>query len=117
MTKKKDIEQLSQTNAKVEKFAPTTLDQIWGDRGSAKYNTLDPIEYEAKLKGMNKTDLYSHARSLGIMPNDNYDLLIRKLRQEFLAHINAYRRPNVVNNANGAKKVSTEVLKILSEGR
>jgi hypothetical protein len=117
MAKKKKLEELSEINAKVEDYKPTSLDQIWGDRGNSKYGTLDPAEYDNKLKNMNKSDLSAHARSLGIMPNDNYDLLIRKLKQEFLAHMNSYRRPNIVNNAVGSKKVSPEVLKILSEGR
>ena len=117
MANKNKLEQLSQTNAKVEKFAPTTLEQIWGDKGCSKYGTLDLAEYEAKLKNFNKSDLHSHARSLGVMPNDNHDLLLRKLKQEFLAHINAYRRPTNPTTVASAKKVSPQVLKILSEGR
>jgi hypothetical protein len=42
MAKKNKLEELSETNAKVEDFKPTSLDQIWGDRGTSKYGTLDP---------------------------------------------------------------------------
>jgi hypothetical protein len=117
MAKKNKLEELSETNAKVEDFKPTSLDQIWGDRGTSKYGTLDPEKYAEKLRGLNKTDLFAHARSIGIMPNDNYDLLLRKLKEEFLAHINAYRRPSSNTTVAGAKKISPQVLKILSEGR
>lgn len=118
MPRKKKIDDLKQIHAKDETFKPSTLEQIWGETGKGKYGTLDAAEYAAKIKGMNKTDLHAHARSVGVMPNDNYDLLIRKLKQEFLAHINAFRRPNVQNNASAAnQKIDPSVLKILSEGR
>lgn len=116
MPRKKKLDELSQVNGQTETFRPTTLNQIWGDTGRSKYNTLDLKEYEAKLKGMNKSDLHSHARSIGIMPNDNYDLLIRKLRQEFLAHANSYRMPPQ-SNVSPQQKISPEIAKILAEGR
>ena len=115
MPRKKKIQELHEANGKTETFAPTTLNQIWGDTGTSKYGTMNPAEYENKLKNMNRSDLHSHARSLGIMPNDNYDLLIRKLRQEFLAHINAYRTPSSPPKI--PAKVPPEISKILSEGR
>jgi hypothetical protein len=115
MPRKKKIEQLKETNAKVETFQPTTLDQIWGDTGKGKYGTMNEVEYQAKLKGMNRSDLQSHARSLGIMPNDNYELLIRKLMQEFRLHVSAFRIPTPAQSK--PAKLSPQVSKILAEGR
>ena len=45
MARKKQISELSQTHGKVEDFKPTTLDQIWGDDGLSKYQTLDEVQY------------------------------------------------------------------------
>ena len=113
--KKKKLEQLSQTNGKVETFRPTTLAQIFGEQGSRKYGTDNISEYRQKLKTMNKTDLHAHARTIGIMPDDNYSLLIGKLEQEFLSHVNAYKIPTAT--ANKPIKMTPELAKILAEGR
>lgn len=116
MKKTKKIDTLKETNAKTETFKPTTLDMIWGGTGTTKYGTNDVAEYELRLKGFNQTDLHAHARTLGIMPDTNYSLLIRKLRQAFLEHTNAYKIPNAGPKPK-PNKVSDAVTKILSEGR
>jgi hypothetical protein len=116
MGRPKKIKELVEINGKVETFQPTTLAQIWGDTGKDKYGTLDVSEYEQKLKSMNKSDLQAHARSLGIMPDDNYDLLKRKLKQEFLLHINEYRLPSPPPSK-GKSALTPEVAKILAEGK
>lgn len=110
------LEDLKQVNGKVETFKPTTLAQIWGDTGSSKYGTLSLQEYELQLKGMNKTDLHAHARKLGIMPNENYELLVRKLKQEFTLFTNGYRMP-AQSNLGSQAKITPEIAKILAEGR
>ena len=47
----KKLESLSQAHGKEErKYKPTTLDQIWGDDGLAKYGTHDQQEYEDKIR-------------------------------------------------------------------
>ena len=115
MKKTKKLDSLKETNAKIEKFKPTTLDAIWGGTGTSKYGTNNLEEYEAKLKGMNQTDLHAHARSLGIMPDSNFSLLMRKLRQAFLEHTNGYKIPSTPPQK--PIKVSPAVEKVLSEGR
>lgn len=115
MARTKKINALKEVNAKVETFKPSTLDQIWGGTGTTKYGTNNLEEYEAKLKGMNQTDLHAHARYLGIMPDSNYDLLRRKLRQAFLEHTNGYRVPSTP--ASKPITASDAVKKILAEGR
>ena len=48
--KKKSLDSINQTHAKVEKkFEPTTLDQIWGDDGASEYGTLDYQSYQEKI--------------------------------------------------------------------
>lgn len=115
MAKKKSLQNLSQTHAKEETFTPTTLDQIWGDDGYYKYGTMDENEYENKLKEMNKTDLWNHASKVGLMPIDNTSLLRKTLFAEFKKHINSYRK--VSEKQMTPQDVSSEALKILSEGR
>jgi len=116
MARTKKIDKLKETNAKVETFKPTTLDQIWGGTGTSKYGTNDLAEYETRLKGLNQTDLHAHARSLGIMPDSNYSLLMRKLRQAFLEHTNGYKVPNS-GPSQKPNKMTPAIAKVLAEGR
>tara|TARA_B100000676_G_scaffold130237_2_gene129300 strand:+ start:648 stop:1022 length:375 start_codon:yes stop_codon:yes gene_type:complete len=112
---KKDLNDLSQTHGKVEKFRPTTLDQVWGDEGSWKYNTMDETEYRGILEGMPKSDLVSHANRIGLIPIDDRTQLIKRLIVEFRRHVTAYRSPHVQSAQN--KPLSKEAEKILKEGR
>jgi len=119
---------LSQTHGKVEdseeeKFAPTTLDQIWGDRGDGKYGTLDEDEYKAELDDMSLTDMHAHAAEVGIIPIDSRDMLEKRLVKEFNRHTNAYRKPaegvagNPLTREKEMKNIPDHVWKILKEGR
>ena len=110
------LNEMSQAHGKAENFQPTTLDQIWGDTGLSKYGTLDENEYKTKLDDMSKSDIYAHAASLGIVPVDNRDLLVRTLMKEFLKFSSAYKRPTQ-DAKNSPQDIPPEVLKILSEGR
>jgi hypothetical protein len=115
-TKKRvKLEDLNQTHGKKEEFRPTTLDQIWGDTGMSKYSTLDEDEYESSLKGMNKSDLQTHATTVGIIPIDNRDMLAQRLVREFRSHVNSYRAPR--NSRQSNTSISEEARKILAEGR
>ncbi len=115
MAKKKKLEGLSQSHGMEEKFIPSTLDQIWGDEGLSKYGTMDEEAYTDKINEMNKTDLWSHASKLGLVPIDNTSLLKKTLMSEFRKHVNGYKRPPEVSKPQ--QNVSKEVLKILAEGR
>lgn len=111
--KKSKLDNLYQTHGKVEN-RPLTLDQIWGDDGKRKYGTLDPVEYDKYLKDLNKSDLQSHAIKIGLVPIDNRETLVKRLRQEFKKHTSTYlARPNVDNTS----KISKKSKDILSEGR
>lgn len=115
MSKKKKLQDLKQIDAKEEKGKPTTLDQLWGDTGLSKYGTNNFEEYRSYIKGLNRSDIQNHALQVGILPIDNYDILIARLEREFLRHINSYITP--VENKPKNNKAPKDVQKILSEGR
>lgn len=114
MSRKRKLSDLTQTDAKEEKGKPTTLDQIWGDTGLSKYGTNDFDDYKAYLRGLNKTDIQNHAMQVGIIPNDNHEILFARLEREFLRHVGSYNTPKEKSKS---KKTSKEVQRILSEGR
>jgi len=114
-TKRKNIKKLSQTHGKVEKFQPTTLDQIWGDDGTDTYGTLNENVYAPKLDDMNMSDLQAHASTVGIIPIDNRPMLRERLLREFRKHVSSYRTP--VQEPNLTERADKETMKILSEGR
>jgi len=113
--KKKSLEEMSQIHAMEEKFVPTTLDQIWGDEGLFKYGTMNEDDYIQKLDEMNKTDLWSHASKIGLVPIDNIPHLKRTLISEFKKHVSSYRKTAGPQEAQA--KIDKEVLKILAEGK
>lgn len=111
---KRKITELKQTHGKVEGSKPTTLDQIWGDTGLSKYKTLVETEYLERLNEMSRTDLQTHATSLGIIPVENREILTGRLVKEFRKHVSAYTAPN---NQIASAKVSQKALDILKEGK
>ncbi len=115
MSKKIKLQDLTQTDAKEEKGAPTTLDQIWGDTGLNKYETNDFEEYKNYLKSLNRTDIHAHAIKVGILPTDNHEILIARLQREFMRHFSSFV---TTKKSKGKKqKISKDALKTLSEGR
>lgn len=116
MKKSKKLQSLSQTDAMSTEPSsqPTTLDQIWGDTGLNKYNTLDEQSYEQELLDMAKVDLQKHAEKHGLVPIDDVRTLRARLLREFRRHVGMYSKP--VENKQG-NKLSKDVLRILSEGK
>lgn len=115
MSKKTKLEKMTQVDGKIETFRPTTLDQIWGDSGLMKYGTMDPDIYEGQLKGMNKSDLQTHATKVGLVPVDDRERLTKRLIHEFKLYVAAYKHPATASTS--PKPLSPEIAKILSEGR
>ena len=116
--KKSEKEIQYQTHGMVEEEAktePSTLDQIWGDTGLGKYNTLDLSVYEKKLSDMGKSDLQSHANSIGLIPIDDSSMLRQRLVREFRKHVAKYGKP--LQSSNEEPAVDPKIQKILSEGR
>ena len=115
MAKKKlKLDEIHQAHGKDEtRETVQSLDQLWGDDGLSKYNTLDVTEYTTKLAEMNKTDLQNHAAKLGLVPIDSRDLLVKRLVAEFKKHVTKYekvRKPEVKDQSKEAK-----VRKLLSD--
>ena len=120
--KVKKLDNLSQAHGKdespentQENFQPTTLEQVWGDDGSWKYDTHDETEYLNSVKEMSKTDVMAHATRIGLIPVDNRELLQQRLVREFRRHNASYEKPT--DKLNTITKISAEARKILSEGR
>jgi hypothetical protein len=111
------LKALSQTHGKEESnFKPTTLDQIWGDDGVAKYGTLDEGEYKSRVEGMHFSDLRTHAADIGLIPIDDRNLLTKRVLSEFQRHRNNYTAP--ADDVNGPEpEISEKARKILEEGK
>ncbi len=114
---KPKVKEMVQTHGMVEKesYEKTSLDQVWGDTGSSKYGTLNEEDYSEKIKSMNRSDLHSHAVTVGILPIDNRELLVSRLKREFKKHILAYKKPR--KSRKSAPGVSSRAKSILSEGK
>ena len=119
-SQKRNVKNISQVHGKEEKPQPTTLDQIWGDTGLWKYNTMEIEEYQTELRELNKTDLQAHATKIGLIPVDSKEMLTKRLLREFKRHVSSYNLPvDKTPNArrNDLKSVSEKVKSILAEGR
>ncbi len=120
--KKKSIKNISQTHGKLEeadKYRPTTLDQVWGDTGHWKYDTMDANDYEKTIREMAKVDLQSHASRVGVIPVDNREILATRLVREFKKHVTLYRHPQdkSPSNINSTTDITNSARKVLEEGR
>jgi hypothetical protein len=114
MPRKRKIEELSQTHGKLENVQYKTLDQIWGDNGSSRYNTTNIEEYTNFINEMNKSDLQAHANKIGLVPIDNRDMLTKRLVAEFKKFISTFNVPKNLDNSVNLDKKSKDVL---SEGK
>ena len=94
-------EEMQQTHAKEEKFQPTTLDQIWGEKS---------------LNEMTKADIQAEAHRIGIVPIDNREQLHRRLLTEFKKYSTGFTKPSTSENQT-KPDISEEGLRILREGR
>jgi len=114
---KKGLDKLSQAHGMEEKskYEPTTLDQVWGDDGIGKYNTMDPSEYGVRINAMGLADLKNEAIRVGLLPVDSMDQLRDRLKNEFMGHLNSYRKP--LHNPKKPFIPSDEITDILKEGR
>jgi len=115
--KKTKISKLKQTHAMVEKdgVVPTTLDQIWGDTGTKKYDTLDIAVYSEWLGERDRSELQTHASKIGLIPIDNMRELKKRLIREFNVHRAKYTKPN--DSTEEQVSLDKEVRSILQEGR
>jgi hypothetical protein len=112
------ISEMEQTHGKDENFEPSTLDQIWGDDGMSKYDTMDEKVYLKQLDEMGRTDLESHATMLGIVPTMDRERLEARLLDEFRRHIYGYTSPKPKGKpSNNIENLPSHIRRILEEGR
>jgi len=111
---KKNLKNMDQAHGKTEEYQPSTLEQIWGDDGLGKYNTLSEPTYTEQLNEMSKVDMQAHATQVGIMPIDNVELMKTRLVKEFKKHVSLYRRPS---HTPKDVKLNKELKDILGEGK
>tara|TARA_Y100000310_G_scaffold120373_1_gene119142 strand:- start:10769 stop:11146 length:378 start_codon:yes stop_codon:yes gene_type:complete len=111
----KKLKTPSQTHGMVEKHQWSTLNQVWGDDGMARYGTLNLEKYQAEIEDLNKTDLMAHAQKLGLIPIDNVKLLKGRLTKEFRRYVSSYKKPATASD--DSSEISSSAKKILEEGR
>lgn len=113
----KKLEALSETDGMAvekESYEPSSLDQVWGDDGLSKYQTMDHEKYQEKIDDMSKADLKNEAIRVGLLPIDNMVQLKLRLERQFRVHIGGYKKPFKTYTPTRA---SREVQKILGEGK
>jgi hypothetical protein len=119
---KKKLTDLSQVDGKIRKeeeketpeYQPTTLDQLFGDTGLSKYNTLKQEEYEGQLEEMNSAELRRHAIEVAhVVPAISPERTKKRLLIEFQKHVTAYQIPKTP--AKKDKEPSKAALRIMSE--
>lgn len=114
---KQVLQDYMQTHGMEEKqrFEPTTLEQIWGNDGYAKYNTFDEEVYRKRLADMNKADLQKEARKRGLVPIDDTKRLKDRLMKDFKLYVAGLNVP--MKKKTEPKAIPPDVLKTLAEGR
>lgn len=112
---KKKLNNTIRIDGKKDRPIPQTLDQVWGDTGISKYNTLDIETYASKINGFTRTDLQNECLRVGIGYNDNIPLIRKRLIAEFKSHVNLYKV--VPDQLASDVKITPEIQKILDEGR
>ena len=111
---RKKLQELSQTNGKLEDTQYKTLDQIWGDDGSSKYKESNLEDYLNYLSDLNKSDLQDHAKKIGLIPIDNRETLTKRLEAEFRKYMSMFKLPKNLDHSVSLDKKSKDVL---SEGK
>lgn len=123
----KSLKNLKQIDGKLDKpfipevsqpvERPNTIEQILQKNyaGLWKYKTMNEAEYTLQLSQMSKSDLYTHATNIGILPNENRERLVRNLLKQFQAHVTSHKIPNVVETSQ--LNMTPDIAKILQGGR
>lgn len=104
-----------ETHGKVEEEGKeyTMLEQVWGFNEMSKYGTKDEAEYLQQLDDMNRLELESHARRVGVVCIDSSVRLKEKLVNEFNKYYTYLQKP-VVNKQPVDKSVEAQVRRLLA---
>jgi len=114
--KKATLAQRQMADGKLyNKHGVKSIDELLG-LSAGKYNTHDLQKYEDYLAGLNTSDLQAHATRVGVMPNQDRNILLKRLVKEFRVSNSGY-----INTAKTgtqfSKPISKRTLDILGEGR
>lgn len=89
-----------------------SVDELFGFHG-ATYKTYEPTEYRTSLVGMNLIDLRKECFRVGLIANDNRNIMIERLMKQF---------GRITSSVNGPQfkpvkfRVDDRVRAILAEG-
>jgi hypothetical protein len=85
------------------------------DRVIQNYKPHDLDSYEHFISNLNTSDLQSHATTVGVMPNQDRSILIKRLLKDF--RIKNSEAWNTEKPVELPKKIRQETLDILAQGR
>jgi hypothetical protein len=92
-----------------------SIDELLGI-SSNKYLTRDETRYENYISNLNTSDLQTHATQVGVLPNQDRSVTIKRLLKEFRIHNSGFL--NTAEAVNPIKKkIRQETIDILAEGR
>jgi len=114
---KKLLEDYMQTHGMEENVprGPSSLEQVWGNDGTTRYNTLDPDIYSTRLADMTRVDLQREAQKRGIVPIEDGKKLRDRLMKEFRLYVGSLTMPPISRKEK--KEIPADVLKTLREGQ
>ena len=102
----------AQNNTKYKK----SIREIIGENYSP-YEQKTTQEYQDYIDSLNLADIESHARSLSIPTSYDREIMEKRLVNEFNLRNSEYYANSVTQPIKNNKKLSPEILRILSEGR
>lgn len=104
------------STGRVDKKAPSTIDQLFGFDTGEKFGTLNLSEYDERLNSMTLSELQDEARKINCPPIDDKERLKRSLRNEFRVYASNYKVPKSPAPTDPSK-VSAIVKKLMAEGK
>lgn len=113
---KREKKPVVEAHGKEDSTQPTLLEQVWGFNDLSKYGTLDEAAYQRQLDEMNRTDLESHARKVGVIVVESTARLKGELVRAFANYVYYLRKP-APTAPTSKTEVTDEVRRILAEGR
>lgn len=117
--KKKTLLEMQMADGKVyNKRGVKSLDELL-HISSGKYNLAEHPNtqtYEQYLNGMNVSDLQAHAVKVGVLPNNDRSILVKRLLKEYNLN-NSQSSATALAPVTFSKKIKQETIDILSQGR
>lgn len=112
----KKLIQMQMADGKMyNKHGVKSIDELLGI-STNKYKIIDDKEYEKYIDRLNTSDLQAHATKVGVLPNQDRNVLTKRLLKEFKLHVSSLT--NTAQDVNTfPKKIKQEVLDILAQGR